>query len=448
MTVKFSKNYAVFNDGGLGAAGRIAERLRLLASIGKMDAGLDSLKLLFIRFAIQILGGARLSDEDVDAYIKENILVGKDDPDKKKRSNTFRNFITNNVIKSRRFVYLVRYTKADAARAVMKNGKIVRYVLARIPETQVDAYYKSVVDSSDAGNEMPIREKIKALAERLGAFSFDLIAENRDGIIDNAKLDESKKNVAIERLKAITGLYLTVAFIAVKNLVKANARYYIAYSAFERDSELLKEKLGEEEFHKLCIPFTNRKGEQEYNDAFALLKYYIDRDEDIWRKEEASHRGRDENGKLQYDKDPRRKHYPKRRWLNILKDNLAEMERLDATGQLAAQMRNDAMHLNAMFKMAKFVGEFRKGSSHEMRSYFELFHFLEQKTLLDSGKDFVQGMRESYGERIRVEPCVDLIKYLYVAFGYSLPRYKTMTVSGLFDPDSEDAKERAKGKKA
>ena len=134
MTVKFSKNYAVFNDGGLGAAGRIAERLRLLASIGKMDAGLDSLKLLFIRFAIQILGGARLSDEDVDAYIKENILVGKDDPDKKKRSNTFRNFITNNVIKSRRFVYLVRYTKADAARAVMKNGKIVRYVLARLLE--------------------------------------------------------------------------------------------------------------------------------------------------------------------------------------------------------------------------------------------------------------------------------------------------------------------------
>lgn len=444
--VNFSKNYAVFNDCGSGAAGRIAERLRLLASIGKMDAGLDSLKPLFIRFAIQILGGARISDEDVDAYIKENILVRKDDPEKK-RSNTFRNFITNNVIKSRRFVYLVRYTKADAVRAVMKNGKIVRYVLARIPETQVDSYYKSVVDSSDAGNGKPIKEKIKALAEKLGEFSFDLIAENRDGIIDNAKLDEEKKNVEIERLKAVTGLYLTVAFIAIKNLVKANARYYIAYSAFERDSELLKEKLGEEEFYKLCIEFKNKKGETGYNNAFALLKYYIDRDEDIWRKEEASHRGRDENGKLDYDPDPRRKHYPKRRWLNILKDNLAEMERIDPTGMLAAQMRNDAMHLNAMFKIAKFVGEFRKGSSHEMRSYFELFHFLEQKTLLDSKEDFVQGMRESYGGRIRVEPCVDLIKYLYITLGYSLPRYKTMTVSGLFDPDSEDAKERAKGKR-
>ena len=46
---------------------------------------------------------------------------------------------------------------------------------------------------------------------------------------------KGRENVAKERAKAVIGLYLTVMYLLVKNLVNVNARYVIAIHCLERD---------------------------------------------------------------------------------------------------------------------------------------------------------------------------------------------------------------------
>ena len=71
-----------------------------------------------------------------------------------------------------------------------------------------------------------------------------------------------------------------------------------------------------------------------------------------------------------------------------------------------------------------------------MRSYFELFHYVQQRYLAEKF-DLSKFVRKTVASK-------DLIKLLYLPFAYSLPRFKNLTVDALFDPDGEDGKERAK----
>lgn len=251
--------------------------------------------------------------------------------------NPIRNFIAGNVISSRRFIYLVRYTKPKVTRALMGNRQIVHYVLTRLPEKQIDAYYRNINHLADEGGSLQI--KIDQLAARLCKFSFKDILNNSRCIIDNS---QKKKNIEIEELKALTGLYLTVAYVAVKNLIKTNARYYIAFGAFERDYKLFLEK--DKEFLKsLSIRYLNKDGKEKTNVFFSLTEYFLKKEEENDYQPEPGQ---------PFDKEACRRHlnsirrHFSKKWREIFRRDIDRAKAIHATGYFPIIFRNDAAHLN------------------------------------------------------------------------------------------------------
>lgn len=435
--VKFGAFYALFNEKDGNAAGEIAEQLRVLASIGKMKPDMGNAKLVLYKAAIEILGVK--AETLTDDWFKQLLTVDK----------PFRNFLANNVIESRRFTYLVRYTKPESVRKLMENRKIIRYVLTRIPELQVDSYYKNI---SDVVTGVTREEKIDALADKLKKFSFDTLEKNRADIIKKPK-PGAKEAIEIERLKALTGLYLTVAYVAIKNLVKANARYYIAFAIFERDEKLFERKLGKQALETYHLPFTYIKDDKEkegINTYFALTEHLIAEDKKVYYTSDPAKTV--EENKLacrayfdakENHRKKNRQHYT-RRWRTLLEGNIDQAKAISATGLLLTKVRNHAEHLNVLRDLPKFVEQFREHNDVEMQSYFELYHFLMQKMLIDleADPDNKKLNLTSYVANIEKfgTPSHDLIKIAYVSLAYNLARYKNLTIDALFDKDNESAK--------
>jgi len=439
---KKGQNYSAFNESGF--AGRVASQLRVLASIGKMKPDLASAKRALFRDAVETLGIVENSDwlnEDgslSNDWLETYVLPGeKVTEEEKKAIKPFRNFIANNVIESRRFMYLARYSKPKSVRELMKHAEIIRYVLTRLPENQINTYFTNISDE----NETKIERKIDILTQSLAGFSFNSLFINREKIVENTKLDTSNKNVKIERLKALTGLYLTVAFVAVKNLVKANARYFIAFSALERDYALMEKHDSSVKDCRLAFEkISYGKTKTEYNEIFALTEYYL--------KKEAENDYHPAPGEP-FDKmacrkhlDSIRRHFTKK-WRDIFRKEIDEATAIHPTGRLGVTVRNQVAHLNVLTRaLPKYIDEFLS-NSRRMTSYFELYHFLLQKLLCE---DSDLKISEDHRGRIAAgTPSKDLIHACFVSLGYNLPRYKNLTTEALFDEDSVSAKE---GKKA
>lgn len=436
--IVFAEKYAAFNKYGGNYAGDIAKQLRAIVSIGKMKPDMEGAKRLLYKAAIRTLGIPDDSEYVSDKWLDENVLLTKDDkdnPDRVKAVNPFRNFIANNVIDSRRFLYLVRYTKPETVRAIMTNAKIVRYALSRLPESQIDMYYKRTLD---AQKDVSMDAKLNALTQVLTGLSFETLVKNRAGIITNAE----NRPKTIERLKAQVGLYLAAAYLVVKNLVKTNARYYIAFSAFERDYEMLKRKDNEFDLDK------NDKNKMIEAPVFAATEYYLDQDDEIKYvpengvfDKEACHRYFDEH----------KAHFT-RKWRNIFRNNeIPGAKMVNKTGYLDIFVRNKAEHLTALTSLKKYINDFRCGSNGPMRSYFELYHYIVQRLALDWIDDpaFKPGQEldlEQYREFIEKIglPHNKLIHISYCSLGYNLPRYKNLTIAALFDSESVDGQARAK----
>ena len=444
--VVFSKKYDSFNKYGARYAGDIAKQLRAIVSIGKMKPDLESATRMLYKSAIKTLGLPDDSEYVSDKWLEENVLLtaeGKRDKDRVKAVNPFRNFIANNVIESRRFLYLVRYTKPETVRAIMTNSKIVRYALSRLPESQINMYYDRTLGAQKG---VSMDEKLNSLTKVLTGLTFETLLANRAGIIT----DTTNRPKAIERLKAQIGLYLTAAYLVVKNLVKTNARYYIAFTAFVRDYEMLNRK-DTENVKKNVIPFEyldeNGEVQEAENEIFAPTEYYLDRDDEIKYvpengvfDKEACHRYFDEH----------KAHFT-RKWRDIFRKEVAEAKQISETGYLGAFVRDTAAHLNALTSLKKYINDFRCGSDAPMRSYFELYHFIVQRLALDWNNNPAcqPGQEldlEQYREFIETQglPDNDLIHISYCPLGYNLPRYKNLTIAALFDSESVDGQARAK----
>ena len=432
---KFAPAYSLFNDLQGRAAGIVADQLRVLQSVGKMNGDLDSTRRPLFVAAIKTLGVPDDSQYVTDEWLDANMLDPKSP--QAKTSKPFRNFLTNNVLKSKRFIYLTRYARPSTVRAVMANRRIVRYVLTRLPENQIDSYYKNFSD-----DDAKLSAKIDFLAKRLSTFSFLNLAEKREDVAKNAKLPEGEKLPEIQQLKSLTGLYLAVAYVLIKNLVKANARYFIGYAAFDRDAGLIRQQFGEELYDSFSAEYQvqGELGELETrkNDYLAPLNIYIERDKKLYFVPTEEQKSDPELFRAAFKKHSRsvRFHYAKR-WRDILEFHLLEASEIDFAPRLFAATRNSVAHLSALANLEKYVGDFRsEKDSGPMRSYFELFHYVQQRYLAEKF-DLSKFVRKTVASK-------DLIKLLYLPFAYSLPRFKNLTVDALFDPDGEDGKERAK----
>lgn len=221
---ELTAGYKLFND-----SQRITNELFIVKNIASMRKPAASAKLTMFRDALTILG---IDDKITDDRISEILKL----KEKGKGIHGLRNFITNNVIESSRFVYLIKYANAQKIREVAENEKVVMFVLGGIPDTQIERYYKSCVEFPDMNS--PLEAKRSELARMIKNIRFD----DFKNVKQQAK---GRENVAKERAKAVIGLYLTVMYLLVKNLVNVNARYVIAIHCLERDFGLYKEIIPE-----------------------------------------------------------------------------------------------------------------------------------------------------------------------------------------------------------
>lgn len=370
---ELTAGYKLFND-----SQRITNELFIVKNIASMRKPAASAKLTMFRDALTILG---IDDNITDDRISEILKL----KEKGKGIHGLRNFITNNVIESSRFVYLIKYANAQKIREVAKNEKVVMFVLGGIPDTQIERYYKSCVEFPDMNSSL--EAKRSELARMIKNISFD----DFKNVKQQAK---GRENVAKERAKAVIGLYLTVMYLLVKNLVNVNARYVIAIHCLERDFGLYKEIIPE-------LASKNLK-----NDYRILSQTLCELCDD-----------RNESSNLFLKKNKRLR-------------KCVEVDINNADSSMTRKYRNCIAHLTVVRELKEYIGDIRT-----VDSYFSIYHYVMQRCITKRGDDTKQEEKIKYEDDLLKNHgyTKDFVKALNSPFGYNIPRFKNLSIEQLFD---------------
>ena len=370
---ELTAGYKLFND-----SQRITNELFIVKNIASMRKPAASAKLTMFRDALTILG---IDDKITDDRISEILKL----KEKGKGIHGLRNFITNNVIESSRFVYLIKYANAQKIREVAKNEKVVMFVLGGIPDTQIERYYKSCVEFPDMNSSL--EAKRSELARMIKNISFD----DFKNVKQQAK---GRENVAKERAKAVIGLYLTVMYLLVKNLVNVNARYVIAIHCLERDFGLYKEIIPE-------LASKNLK-----NDYRILSQTLCELCDD-----------RDESPNLFLKKNKRLR-------------KCVEVDINNADSSMTRKYRNCIAHLTVVRELKEYIGDIRT-----VDSYFSIYHYVMQRCITKREDDKKQEEKIKYEDDLLKNHgyTKDFVKALNSPFGYNIPRFKNLSIEQLFD---------------
>ena len=374
----------------LNESEELAKELRAILRFARMTEPAPTAKKQMLVEAAEILGFVE-SDESVEQYIDNMLNTAKlRKKNNEKNANGFRNFIINNVIESSRFKYLVRYGNPKKIRKLAENRTVIDFALKSIPDAQILRYYNSCNGTEDEYTP----EMRDDLAERISGLHFNDFEDVYQGKGGTKEQEEDK-----ERKKSIIRLYLTVLYLIEKNLVYVNARYFIAFHCAERDGLL----------HD-SVKYSNKNIQE---DRAAFAKFFVET-------------------KM---KNKKARSYLQQNFENS--DNWS-----------LRAYRNCVEHMNAVRNADKYIGDIKS-----IGSYFELYHYLVQRSLIDQ---FVRDCRtpstRQKGEFIMSEEracgklllymklvmkygtyCKDFVKALNVPFAYNLPRYKNLSINELFD---------------
>lgn len=370
---ELTAGYKLFND-----SQRITNELFIVKNIASMRKPAASAKLTMFRDALTILG---IDDNITDDRISEILKL----KEKGKGIHGLRNFITNNVIESSRFVYLIKYANAQKIREVAKNEKVVMFVLGGIPDTQIERYYKSCVEFPDMNSSL--EAKRSELARMIKNISFD----DFKNVKQQAK---GRENVAKERAKAVIGLYLTVMYLLVKNLVNVNARYVIAIHCLERDFGLYKEIIPE---------LASKNLKNDYRILSQTLCELCDNG--------------DESPNLFLKKNKRLR-------------KCVEVDINNADSSMTRKYRNCIAHLTVVRELKEYIGDIRT-----VDSYFSIYHYVMQRCITKRENDTKQEDKIKYEDDLLKNHgyTKDFVKALNSPFGYNIPRFKNLSIEQLFD---------------
>lgn len=367
---ELTAGYKLFND-----SQRITNELFIVKNIASMRKPAASAKLTMFRDALTILG---IDDNITDDRISEILKL----KEKGKGIHGLRNFITNNVIESSRFVYLIKYANAQKIRKVAENEKVVMFVLGGIPDTQIERYYKSCVEFPDMNSSLEVKRS--ELARMIKNISFD----DFKNVKQQAK---GRENVAKERAKAVIGLYLTVMYLLVKNLVNVNARYVIAIHCLERDFGLYKEIIPE---------LASKNLKNDYRILSQTLCELCDKSPNLFLKK---------NERLR---------------------KCVEVDINNADSSMTRKYRNCIAHLTVVRELKEYIGDIRT-----VDSYFSIYHYVMQRCITKRENDTKQEDKIKYEDDLLKNHgyTKDFVKALNSPFGYNIPRFKNLSIEQLFD---------------
>ncbi len=383
---RFADKYKLFEQ-----SSRIVDDLRDINSFARMQKPLEKTENAMFKDALEILG---VTEEAEDAEM-HNLYYNEDGTKRGKGQKGLRNFIINNVIKSSRFKYLVRYSNAKKIRSLAENKNVVKFALTKISDSQLQRYFESCGGDRDVLDKNTWIKKLTDIIANIDYNEFKNVKQNA-----KSKWDKDEK----AEMQTVISLYLTILYQITKNLVYVNSRYVMALHALERDMELYKD----------C---DNRldKGLKNSN-CFIITEKFIDEG------------------------------YLNRRASEYIAENMKK-----ADGSVFIGYRNKIAHLAVIRNINKYVGEVS-----EFGSYFQLYHYVMQRYLSEDVKinktlneldntdsEKAEAIRK-YFENAKAYKSYskDLVKALNVPFGYNLARYKNLSIEQLFDKNDDRNKNK------
>lgn len=379
---KFRNEYAMFDN-----SSAVADELQLINSFARMPKKPDD---KHTKEEMYVEAAYILSYPEDEKTLREEIRAMMPDGTKiRKPQAGFKNFLCNNVINSSRFRYLVRYGNVYKMKELAHNKNVIRFVFnsesagkRAIPDEQILRYYKACTGTNAAKYEPGMREILIDMITGLSYADFRNVPQ--DAPARPRTPEEISRANEKEHKKALVNMYLTVLYLLVKNLVYVNSRYFMAFHCLERDRVLYDpEKYGNEE---------------ETDDYRGFARQFT----------------------AEHSHNEHAMEYLEKNWSHS--DPVA-----------TRAFRNTVEHLNAIQNADLYIRDIGKFSS-----YFELYHYLVQRRIMDgiNHPKIGDGKNTAY-----YFDCVsryhtyskDFVKALNYPFAYNLPRYKNLSIDGLFD---------------
>lgn len=405
---EYADKYGLFND-----SGKIAEELNFIKSITKMTTKYENVSLeSMYKDALLTLG---VSENKVDELYKQYF-----DKDSKTKLSAF---FKNNILESGRFKYVIKYLNPSHISKIAGNKAIAEFVLNRMPDTQIERYYISVVNPNGALTSK--KNKIHKIADLITKTNFD---DFTGKALSNVKKgDRSRKGDTLERekKKALLSLYYTIVYIFVKNLVQINSCYLLGYFYLERDKY-----------------FFGRK----YSSAFGRNTFNV--------KENYDALTRLFTGVVQSDVRKLKNNDAQKlkRYIDVSDNSNGVNPFSKRYDSMYREFRNSVDHINVISDIGSYVDKITS-----LDSYFDVYHFILQRkvysklvdiasesqnsrskdanksveyinsllNISDSSNDFESGENVAPYSRT-------LLRAANVPMGYTLPRYKNLSYEKLF----------------
>lgn len=384
----YSDKYAIFRN-----AGKIATELEAIKSIARMENIIENApQEPLLKDALLSLG---VSD---DTKVLENTYKKYFDSKEKtdKQSQKVSTFLMNNVINNNRFKYVIKYINPADINGLAKNRYLVKFVLSKIPEEQIDSYYKLFSNEEEPSCE----EKIKLLTKKISKLNFQTLFENN-----------KIPNVEKERKKAIITLYFTIVYILVKNLVNINGLYTLALYFVERDGYFYK---------KICGKALRRKVGDKYD--YLLLPEIFSG---------SKYREETKNLKLPKEKDR-----------DIMKKYLPNDKDREKYNDFFRAYRNNIVHLNIIAKLS----ELTKNIDKDINSYFDIYHYCTQRVMFNYCKEKNDVILAKMKDLAHIKSDCDefsskhtypfssaVLRFMNLPFAYNVPRFKNLSYKKFFD---------------
>lgn len=389
--LEFSNLYSLFKT-----PHKVAEELRITKNIASLKADPPAIHREKYIDAVLLLG-LKNSDFNTEAYDKnvKDFVNNLLDPCRK--DTNLRNFLVNNVIKSKKFLYIVKYCNPLTAKEFLKNTNIVEFTISRMDSNLKERYCQAIGISFDENTANSL------LTKKI----VDLSGEDFLDVKQNPKTNDEK--LKKEQYSAILGLYLAVMYVIIKSLVKVNAFYVIAISRLEFDTKMIMGEIQKEPLEK------NRRDVVIYS---AILKDMLEKD-----------------------------NYLKKTKYRHIQQNLGEY-----SNTLFIEYRNKIAHLSVINLGHKYINGVEK-----IYSYFGLYHYIMQRILRDS-REKIKNYEGSDVENNTINKCFndlekfnyfskDLINILNLPFAYNIARYKNLSIEDLFNSQDEKYIPTEKGRK-
>jgi len=348
---------------------------------------------------------------------------------KGKRIAKFQNKIGSAIANSNQFRYIIKYASPKECYKVMKNTSVIQFVLNEIPQTQIDKYLDGKYDGASK------EDKIKFLSEELSSLNIYYMRQSYD-INNDTEANQMK----------LPKLYMTVIYQIIKQMVRINAYYNIAFSCLERDRALYNIPYDYLEFSDLILVEAFSKGDKEFDLSNKTSKDNKDKINHISIDAPTNKYKRKVDGVI-IDAEGPKLGSCKYSWIkdNIetfksifykqdIKDVCTEIEKCNIVYRKT--VRNNIAHLNVISNLGDMINEFCT-SKKKMRSYFELYQYAIQKNFLllfENNKykmtEFLEECKnEIYSTKTYSKK---LLHILNMPFAYNMARYKNLTIEDIF----------------